>query len=381
MPVTTTFLFGSLEQEVATLIKDKACRAKAIDIVTGFATPDGIKKIIKPIEDRPEILRSIVIGKATSKGCETLEYLFKLGVQNNRLKVHLGYAHVKRPKKERFRPMIHSKIIYMELSDDMACAFIGSHNLTKFAMSGDNGEAGVLIEGNIDDDNFKNVQNHIKEINNESLIYKHDKREHYEEWAKQSINGFYAEMFTEDDPRTILIFATAEKCKLKSKDSISIILDKSKFKKPLGTEVHLYIFDKLPESPKETFELRHKAKHKFIGKIEDSNSNARKGELAVDYSIRDVCSMPQIIKKDNFTFEKEPQKEVVRCIINIKGILSDNYEYNISSPPRTELAVVPRQKLSDWEIVSDINVELSLFPEETTYEHKMISYYKKKIDD
>ena len=268
----------------------------------------------------------------------------------------------------------------MELPDDMACAFIGSHNLTKFAMSGDNGEAGVLIEGNIDDEIFKNVQNHIKEINNESLIYKHDKREHYEEWAKQSINGFYAEMFTEDDPRTILIFATAKKCKLKLKDSISIILDKSKFKKPLGTEVHLYIFDKLPESPKETFELRHKAKHKFIGKIEDSNSNARKGELAVDYSIRDVCSIPQIIKKDNFTFENEPYKEEVRCIINIKGILSDNYEYNISSPPRPDLVFAHRQKLSDWSIVSDINVELSPLPE-ITYDYKIISYYKKLIND
>ena len=40
--------------------------------------------------------------------------------------------------------MLHSKIYYMELPDSKACAFIGSHNVTSFALTGLNGEAGIF---------------------------------------------------------------------------------------------------------------------------------------------------------------------------------------------------------------------------------------------
>ena len=42
--------------------------------------------------------------------------------------------------------MLHSKVYLLDMGDDNACAFVGSHNLTGFSLLGLNGEAGILIE-------------------------------------------------------------------------------------------------------------------------------------------------------------------------------------------------------------------------------------------
>ena len=46
----------------------------------------------------------------------------------------------------RYHPMLHSKVYLLDMGDDNACAFVGSHNLTGFSLLGLNGEAGILIE-------------------------------------------------------------------------------------------------------------------------------------------------------------------------------------------------------------------------------------------
>ena len=58
--------------------------------------------------------------------------------------------------------MLHSKIYYMEMPNDQACAFIGSHNLTSFALRGLNGEASVLLEGPRERPEFASVREHVR---------------------------------------------------------------------------------------------------------------------------------------------------------------------------------------------------------------------------
>jgi len=43
--------------------------------------------------------------------------------------------------------MLHSKVYYMELPGGSACAFVGSNNVTSFALGGQNVEAAILLEG------------------------------------------------------------------------------------------------------------------------------------------------------------------------------------------------------------------------------------------
>ena len=57
--------------------------------------------------------------------------------------------------------MLHSKVCLMEMENSRSSAFIGSHNLTGFALMGLNGEAGVLLEGPSSSAEFDDIRNHI----------------------------------------------------------------------------------------------------------------------------------------------------------------------------------------------------------------------------
>lgn len=399
---TTTFLFDEPRSEIAAHILERASKAEAIDIVTGFATREGLEKIIEPIEEKPEKLRSIVIGKATTRACDALDYLrHKIGVPEERLKVHLGFAkdETHLPKSDKYRPMIHSKLIYMDLPDNKACAFIGSHNLTAFALSGENGEAGVLIEGDKDDENLKKVKRQINAINNDARIYDHKKRDFYIHWNQSYMSGFQAEMFPQEDedPRTVLIFATTQNCAPEINKNISIKLSKNSFPNIQGAEVHLYIFDKLPETAEEAFYEKNKAQKKFIGKIEDANSNKREGNLIINYSISEN-NKPCIFEQGNLELKCEPHKNENRCIFTINSILSMEYNYGCKKYLIPKL--IPLLKTSNfsssWKTVQDLidgqleRSESEFFfvqnedEESSNFDYVMVSYYKtpkKSVDE
>ena len=390
---TTTFLFDEPRSEIAAHILERASKAEAIDIVTGFATLDGLKKIIQPIEKDPQKLRSIVIGKATTRACDALDYLDKIKVPKDRLKIHLGFAkdntHLRNG--EKYRPMIHSKLIYLDLPDNKACAFIGSHNLTAFALSGENGEAGVLIEGDRDDENLKKVKKQINAINNDASIYDPKKRGLYIQWNQNYMIGFQSEMFPEEDkdPRTVLIFATTQNCDPEINKNISIKLSKSSFPNIQGAEVHLYIFDELPKNAKEAYYKRENSQKKFIGKIEDANSNKREGNLVINYSILDNEN-PCIIEQGNLVLISEPDKNENRCIFTINSILSGDYEYDRKNPALKPIPTLGISNFSSsWKTVQDLSdgqVKRSKFElpfdqnedeEILGFEYVMVSYYKK----
>ena len=71
----------------------------------------------------------------------------------------------------RYHPMLHSKVYYMELPGGNACAFIGSHNVTAFALTGLNGEAAVLLEGPMVSPEFDKVRQHIDTARSQSVAY------------------------------------------------------------------------------------------------------------------------------------------------------------------------------------------------------------------
>jgi hypothetical protein len=380
---TTTFLFDEPCSEIAAHILERASKAEAIDIVTGFATLDGLKKIIQPIEKDPQKLRSIVIGKATTRACDALDYLDKIKVPKDRLKIHLGFSKFDKYRNlinTKYIPMIHSKIFYLELPDGSASAFIGSHNITAFAMNGANGEAGVLIEGDKDNKNLLKVKKHIISINRQSTIYNSTKKELYVQLTRNYIQGFEAAMFPEDseDKRTVLIFATSPNCELKINDRISVILDKTSFPNIGGAQVHLYLFNELPESPEKAFDSKKSAFKSFVGKIGDINSDESVGSLDIDYSIKYIES-PQIIKKENIIYTYNPNNET-RCIFKLSGNLENDIEYCFTPKKADLIAVLGNPTPYTWQPISDVvttsNYEnRKVFPETTEY--ILISYIEK----
>ena len=78
--------------------------------------------------------------------------------------------------------MLHSKIYFFEMPEGTATAFVGSHNLTGFALRGLNGEAAVLLEGPSSDPVFDEIRSHIAESYRQAVPYDTSLKEAYARW-------------------------------------------------------------------------------------------------------------------------------------------------------------------------------------------------------
>jgi hypothetical protein len=153
--------------------------------------------------------------------------------------------------------MLHSKVYLLEMPDGTMSVFIGSHNLTGFAMHGLNGEAGVLLEGPFDSDQMQAARSHVDECVAQSVEYLPTMKDAYAWWAVQFFEGLAAK--ANDAPRegegkpTIIVLA------VKGDAGLPATGDVIYFELPaalgqiqsLRAEVHLYVFDERPASAAE----------------------------------------------------------------------------------------------------------------------------------
>jgi hypothetical protein len=215
MAVGATVLFQRPQREIASLIVDRIARSSSTSIVTGFATAGGLAAIGRQLKARPQRLNTLVVGAATYPAFEALDELISAGVSADRLHVHLGQTRETGGRKNpfaRYHPMLHSKVYFMELPDGKASAFIGSHNVTSFALRGLNGEAAVLLEGLSGAPEFDQVREHINAAQSQAVAYSPALKEAYAWWWREFIDGLGAEVGLPEDwttIRTILIFASA----------------------------------------------------------------------------------------------------------------------------------------------------------------------------
>jgi hypothetical protein len=262
MSVKSTVLFDKPQSEIASLIAQRISQSTATSIVTGFATPGGVDAIAAPIGANPGCLASLIVGAATYPGFQALDKLIAVGVPKDRLYVHLGHTRPSGTYKNptvRFHPMLHSKVYYMELPQGEACAFIGSHNVTSFALTGLNGEAAVLLEGPASSVEFEAVRKHIEAVRIQSALYTPEMKEALAWWTRESIEGLRAEVGIPQDAitvRTILVFAVA------ARGVRPVPGDQIYFEIPAGieqieslkTETHLFLFESLPPNPWEALD-------------------------------------------------------------------------------------------------------------------------------
>lgn len=293
MSVQTTILFDKPQAEIASLITQRISQCSATSIVTGFATPGGLDAIASPINSRPNCIKCLVVGAATYPGFEALDNLITAGVPKDRLYVHLGHTRPSGGNKHptvRFHPMLHSKVYYMELPENRACAFIGSHNMTSFALTGLNGEAAVLLEGPVDSTAFAQVRQHIETARAQSVPYSPDMKEALAWWTREFIDGLRVEVGLPQDwitVRTILIFAQAAKTDRPATG------DHIYFEIPAGvqqietlkTETHLFLFDSLPSNPWEALDRAVTAEARFTCKTIGAENKQGNREVSADWRI------------------------------------------------------------------------------------------------
>jgi hypothetical protein len=293
MSLSALVLFERPQQEIASLLADRISRSSTTSIVTGFLTPDGAEAISGPIQARPQCLKTFIVGAATYPGFAALDELIDAGVPSDRLHIHLGHTQQtggRRNPFARYHPMLHSKIYYMEFPDSTAAAFVGSHNVTSFALTGLNGEAAIMLEGPVESPEFAKIRKHIDTAQNQAVRYSPNLKEAYAWWTREFIDGLHAEMRLPQDwqvARTILVFATAATSdRPKTGNYLYFeIPDGIEQIESLRTETHLFLFNTLPSDPWQAIYARSSADARYTCKTLGVENRQGNRELVADWHL------------------------------------------------------------------------------------------------
>jgi HKD family nuclease len=203
MTVHVQVLFDTPQQEIASLLRNRLAQCTSASIVVGFMTVEGIEAIAASFRAHPAKLARLVVGAGTYRSFEALDQLISIGVGVDRLRLHLGHSRPTaggaRHPFYRYHPMLHSKVYLLEMMDGTVIAFIGSHNLTGFALLGLNGEASVLLEGRAGEPEFASIRQHIDESAAQAIPYDPAMKEAYSWWTTQLFDGLRDK--TNDIPR------------------------------------------------------------------------------------------------------------------------------------------------------------------------------------
>ncbi len=340
MPLNATVLFDLPQREIASLIVSKLQTSVSTSIVAGFATPEGMRLLMPGLSHQPKNLKEMVVGAGTYQAYEAFDSLIALGVPHTNLFVHLGHTRQTGANAKhrfyRYHPMLHSKIYYTEQAEGNACAIVGSHNITGFALGGLNGEAAVLLEGSNDSPEFEKVRAHIEKAKQESVNYASHMKTAYSWWTYQFMEGLSAKAMDlpreGDAKRTLIIISAVAGGKLPD------VGDVIYFELPsaLGTiqhlkaEVHIYLFDKLPPTPAVGLASLHLARKALWCQPQGLELGGGGVELQADWQIIDQKNPLLAPVTPPFRPKRSGDTQQVR--VEASYLLKGKFEYIFAEP-------------------------------------------------
>jgi hypothetical protein len=292
MTVKVRFLHPCPQREIASLVRDRLARCRSAEIVSGFVTPDGVE-VLRASAAAGRITR-LVLGAGTFKAFEALDDLIASGLAPGSVRVHLGHSRATGGRKHpfaRYRPMLHSKIYLFEMRDGTTAAFIGSHNMTGFALRGLNGEAGVLLEGASSDPVFAEIRAHLAESFRQAVQYDSSLKAAYAQWLRDYLDQFGTDATDMprdgESKRTVILFATTPPGRIPKKgERVYFELDLRLTEvNAIDTEVHLHLFHAMPNSPTQALALSGGSDEALIGKVEAIDAAAGSAEVNADWFI------------------------------------------------------------------------------------------------
>ncbi|WP_256751465.1 phospholipase D family protein [Mesorhizobium sp. Mes31] len=354
----TEVLFDRPQQEIASLIGDRINRCDEVSIVVGFATEGGLNAIASPLAATPGKLKTFVLGAATHRGYDALDQLQSYGIPADRLLVHLGHTTSQATGGfVKYHPMMHSKVYLMEMSEGRTCAFIGSHNLTSFALNGKNGEAGVLIEGEANNIEFQKIRSHIAEACSQSVQYDPSMKDALSWWAAQYFDGIRQVIVVDDDSdiearKTFVIFAeTSSSRRPKKNERIYFEIPSGLGLNALASEVHIYIFDKLPGSPMEALDRLDGASYSLWCKTQGLELKRGGVELQAEWQI--VGSRAPTLRLTPTPFRPSPTADMQQVRVNVFREVKGRFKYLFGQRDRWQPVYDTSERL-------DANIEVKL---------------------
>lgn len=333
MSLKTTVLFSEPQHEIATLLKEKLRNCISAWIITGFATIEGIEIIRQGILTQSEKLKAFIVGAGTYRGFEALDKLLANNVSKNRLFVHLGHSRKTGENAKypfyRYHPMLHSKIYFMEMIDGQAVAFIGSHNVTGFALLGLNGEASVMLEGSLQDPEIHKIKQHIEICKSQAIVYSPEMKEALTWWSHKFFEGLIAKdgdlsRMAEYKP-TIIVLAVKKMSYLPKIGEI-IYFELPELLQQLtkiGSEAHVYIFDEEISSPSEALISLNRAKT-FYCIVEGVEIKQGGKELYTNWFV-DESNLCPVEKPE--AFRPECRRGMQQIRVRVKKESIELYEY------------------------------------------------------
>ena len=336
MALKTTVLFDKPQKEIAAILNDKIWACERVSIVTGFITVEGVKVLLPAICSEPKKLKALVVGAGTYRGFDALDELLNHGVSNNCLYIHLGHTRLTasgaRHSFYRYHPMLHSKVFLFEMANDEAVAFVGSHNITGFALLGLNGEASVMLEGKITDPEIQKIKHHIYISQGQSIQYLPSKKDAYAWWTKQFLDGLLAKVKNDipkdfESAKTIVFLGVkSENISLKEGDVIYFEIPRVlKQIRALEADVHVYILQSVPSSPQSALSSIKYERKGFVCKVSGVEVECGGVELQADWYIPDRYSPTLSPTPKPFRPDPTPNMQQVR--VTVKNEIRASYEY------------------------------------------------------
>lgn len=164
------FNLGKRSNKLSEKIRDSLKNAKKIKIVSGFLSKSGFESILgrnsKEKQEFGEKIEYIIVGCLTVQCAELFDDLIKYPNYQKKIFVNLGIGRASLTYKKtltRYLPMVHTKIIGIDYDSNQNTFYIGSSNITKFALEDFNAEAGVIIE-NLTEAESGEISNYMDSI-------------------------------------------------------------------------------------------------------------------------------------------------------------------------------------------------------------------------
>lgn len=338
MAASATVLFAKPQHEIASAISQQISDSSKVQIVTGFATEAGVQAIESPLLGDPKKLECFIVGAGTGGAFKSLGRLINGGVSSSSLYVHLGHTRLKKPGSPdnfyHYHPMLHTKVFYFELPNSRACAFVGSHNVTSFALCGSNGEMAVRLDGNRMDPEFEAIRQHIDEARAQSVPYNTEMCEAYEWWTQVYLNALItteALPTTSRSKRTIIILAEINSVEWPiAGEAIYFEIPKGiKQISSTKTKAHVFLFEKLPSTPEEALKMRHFAKASWTGPVVGLDNAKGNVETIAHWHINNT-KHPVLLRVENSRLvPRTPDgMQQVRIELDSRGVSKNEYGFD-----------------------------------------------------
>lgn len=334
---------------------------------SGLRDQQRIGQILEPFRENPTRLAALIVGAPTAMALKGYDTLLKLGVPPENLHVHLGKTSTINPNPDkagsqrfhRFHPMMHSKAFYLSMNDNRAVAIVGSHNITRFALHGDNCELAVLLDGDANEPALAQIRSHISACKAEAVQYDPTRKEAYGWWTSQAWAGYQYEAEREQlidyevKPTIIMLSCVIGSLAPSHREVAYFELPEALPITAVGTEVHLYLFDNEPTCSADA--LSHTPEcTAWRCRTISTGIDARTAEGAADWAV-DSPGRARL-ERTAHPFRPKPNPGQRQVFVRLEAMLESRYVYEFDSRDRwyPVFGDQKEEEFATWQRVIDI---------------------------